>query len=64
MTRKLNQGAWKQMETSWAKALKSVPPKAVNVGIKNIYLGTSERPIGFKVDYSIDSKKYSRVFKN
>lgn len=64
MAGKLNQGAWKQMEASWAKALKSVPPKAVNVEIKNIYSGASERPIGLKIDYYIDGKKYSRVFRN
>lgn len=64
MSEKLNNGAWKQMEQSWAKALKSVPPKAVEVEINNIYKGVSSRPIGFEVKYKIDGREYSIVFKN
>ncbi|HCD9233744.1 DNA/RNA non-specific endonuclease [Elizabethkingia anophelis] len=58
----LNQGAWKQMEGDWAKALKD--GKKVDVDIQNIYSGNSQRPVGFKVKYTIDGKPYNRTFKN
>lgn len=64
MAQKLNQGAWKQMENTWAKALKSVPPKAVKVEIRPIYKGLSARPHMIQVRYCIDNKTYIKVFPN
>lgn len=60
----LNQGAWKKMESDWAKALKEVPPKKVEVDIKNIYDGVSKRPSKFKVIYKIDGKTNIKIFPN
>ncbi|WP_354361741.1 DNA/RNA non-specific endonuclease [Pedobacter sp. UYP30] len=64
MQKGLNQGAWKKMESDWAKALKEVPPKKVEVDIRNIYEGVSKRPAGLEVDYWIDGIKNSKVFIN
>jgi uncharacterized cupin superfamily protein len=64
MKGELNQGAWKKMESDWAKALKQVPPKKVEVDIKNIYDGTSKRPTKIAVQYLIDGKKFTKVFPN
>lgn len=55
MKETLNQGAWKKMESDWAKALKE--GKNVEVDMKPIYQGTSQRPVGFKVTETIDGVK-------
>ncbi|GAF65112.1 hypothetical protein BTS2_2010 [Bacillus sp. TS-2] len=46
-------GAWYEMETEWAKALKEVPPKKVSVKIEPIYSNNSMRPDSFMVEYEI-----------
>lgn len=48
----LNKGVWKQMENTWANALKD--GKQVNVKIEPVYTGESKRPDSFSVTYSID----------
>ncbi|MCX2682106.1 DNA/RNA non-specific endonuclease [Galbibacter sp. EGI 63066] len=58
----LNQGAWKQMENSWADAM--IKGEDVKIEVRAIFDGTSKRPIGFEVDYWIDGKKYNQPFEN
>ncbi|HCP5352620.1 TPA: hemagglutinin repeat-containing protein, partial [Escherichia coli] len=48
----LNKGVWKQMENTWANALKD--GKQVNVKIEPVYTGENKRPDSFSVTYSID----------
>lgn len=52
----LNRGDWKVMENSWAKALDK--GKTVDIKIKSIYSGTSQRPISFKVKYRVDNGRW------
>ncbi|WP_289063041.1 DNA/RNA non-specific endonuclease [uncultured Zobellia sp.] len=47
----LNQSAYKKMENDWQKALED--GKEVDVHIENIYEGTSKRPVGQEVNYTI-----------
>ncbi|CNL81833.1 DNA/RNA non-specific endonuclease [Yersinia aldovae] len=59
----LNKGAWKQMENTWANALKD--GKKVDVNIQPIYSGDSTRPDRFIVKYSIDNGRPVNIdFKN
>ncbi|WP_181949606.1 DNA/RNA non-specific endonuclease, partial [Yersinia aleksiciae] len=55
----LNKGAWKQMENTWANALKD--GKQVNVKIEPVYSGDSVRPESFKVRYSIDGGRPTSI---
>ncbi|ENB8114061.1 hemagglutinin repeat-containing protein, partial [Escherichia coli] len=48
----LNKGVWKQMENTWANALKD--GKQVNVKIEPVYTGENKRPDSFSVTHSID----------
>lgn len=48
----LNKGVWKQMENTWANALKD--GKQVNVKVEPVYTGDNKRPDSFSVTYSID----------
>ncbi|MGS0639313.1 DNA/RNA non-specific endonuclease, partial [Citrobacter sp. VF227] len=43
----LNKGVWKQMENTWANALKD--GKQVNVKIEHVYIGENKRPDSFSV---------------
>lgn len=43
----LNKGVWKQMENTWANALKD--GKQVNVKIEPVYTGENKRPDSFSV---------------
>ncbi|AYH48267.1 hemolysin BL-binding protein [Dickeya fangzhongdai] len=59
----LNKGAWKQMENTWANALKD--GKAVDVNIQPMYSGNNTRPDRVIVQYSIDGGRPVNVdFKN
>ncbi len=60
----LNKGAWKKMENDWAKALRKIPPEAVEVEIVAVYEGNSKRPSSFEVFYAIDGEEYFRDFRN
>lgn len=63
MNGNLNKGAWKQMENSWANALKD--GKKVDVNIQPIYSGSNMRPDRVIVKYSIDGGRPVNVdFKN
>jgi filamentous hemagglutinin len=59
----LNKGAWKQMENTWASALKD--GKTVDVNIQPIYSGNNTRPNRVIVQYSINVGRPVNVdFKN
>lgn len=62
MNSNLNRGQWKQLENSWADAIKA--GKRVEVEILSVFSGTSKRPIGFSVVYKIDGQPFRRTFKN
>lgn len=49
-------GAWYEMETEWANALKEIPPKKVSVRIEPIYSNKSMRPDSFLVEYEIEGQ--------
>ena len=57
-------GDWRAMEREWQNALKSVPPKKVNVEINPIFEGTSKRPTMFEVNYKIGGNKFSKTIFN
>ena len=61
-TKNLNQGAWKQMEASWAEEM--VAGKDVKIEVKAVFEGISKRPEAFDVSYWIDDVKKNRTFKN
>ncbi|QCT22664.1 hypothetical protein FEM41_11495 [Jejubacter calystegiae] len=59
----LNKSAWKQMENTWANALKD--GKLVNVKIEPSYTGSNKRPDSFTVTYQIGNDRPVReVFNN
>ncbi|HII4322186.1 TPA: hemagglutinin repeat-containing protein [Enterobacter cloacae] len=59
----LNKGAWKQMENTWASALKN--GKQVNVKIEPSYTGSNKRPDSFTVTYQINNDRPVReIFNN
>ncbi|WP_342755385.1 hemagglutinin repeat-containing protein [Pantoea sp. MBD-2R] len=63
MNGNLNKGAWKQMENSWATALKD--GRKIDVNIQPIYSGNNTRPDRVIVQYSIDGSRPVNVdFKN
>ncbi|MED4079445.1 ribonuclease YeeF family protein [Halalkalibacterium halodurans] len=53
MNANLNRGAYKRLEYQWRKALEEVPPKEVKVKVQPVYQGSSQRPIGFEIEYKI-----------
>ncbi|MGY3314722.1 putative ribonuclease toxin of YeeF-YezG toxin-antitoxin module [Peribacillus simplex] len=60
----VNLKQYKKIEEEWAVALKETPPKKVTVNVDIIYSGSDMRPEKFKVIYTIDGKKSSRVLEN
>lgn len=62
MDSKLNRGDYKALESAWKKAL--TEGKEVKVKIKPLFEGTSARPTEFKINYSIEGKKYSERLTN
>lgn len=59
----LNKGTWKQMENTWASALKD--GKQVNVKIEPSYSSSSKRPDSFTVTYQInDERPIREIFNN
>lgn len=63
MNANLNKGEWKKLESMWAKQLEK--GKSVEVKIKPIYKGDSQRPVSFEVNYSINGKLQDPIkFKN
>ncbi|WP_208590070.1 DNA/RNA non-specific endonuclease [Gracilibacillus suaedae] len=57
MNANLNRSEYKTLENTWKKALEE--GKEVRVKLKPIYLGNSIRPSEFKINYTIDGRKYS-----
>ncbi len=57
MNATLNRSEYKTLENTWKKALEE--GKEVTIRVKPIYEGQSVRPKEFKIDYSINGKKYS-----
>ncbi|MDO3594304.1 DNA/RNA non-specific endonuclease, partial [Ralstonia pseudosolanacearum] len=63
MDANLNRGAWKQMENTWANALKD--GQQVKVTIEPTYSGVSVRPDGFNISYTIGGgRPVEQFFKN
>ena len=62
MDAKLNQGDYKALECTLADAVKD--GAKVDFKVEPIYQGNSTRPSEFKVTYSIDGDKSTRVFRN
>ncbi|MGG3639967.1 DNA/RNA non-specific endonuclease [Bacillus gobiensis] len=57
MNATLNRSEYKTLENTWKKALEE--GKEVTIKVKPIYEEQSLRPSEFKINYSIDGKKYS-----
>ncbi|MQR94657.1 T7SS effector LXG polymorphic toxin [Fictibacillus phosphorivorans] len=57
MNSTLNRSEYKTLENTWKKALEE--GKEVIIKVKPIYEGQSTRPSEFKINYSLDGKKYS-----
>ncbi|MCW1928971.1 T7SS effector LXG polymorphic toxin [Bhargavaea beijingensis] len=64
MNGKLNQGAYRSIENQWKKALDASPPKKVEVNIRPVYEGNSNRPVEFEIEYKIDNEKFDAVLPN
>ena len=60
----VNLKEYRRIERDWADALKSNPPKKVEVDVKINYEGSSMRPTSFEVNYKIDGKKYNEIIPN
>ena len=60
----VNLKEYRRIERDWADALKSNPPKKVEVDIKINYEGSSMRPTSFEVVYSIDGEVRTEIIKN
>ncbi|MBD3636470.1 MAG: DNA/RNA non-specific endonuclease [Crocinitomicaceae bacterium] len=58
----LNQGAWKQMENTWAAEM--VAGKDVKIEVEAVFSGSSQRPDAFEVSYWIDGVKTEATFIN
>lgn len=57
-----NRGRYRALEDSWAKAIKR--DQKVNVRIRPLYSGNSQRPDIIRVRYSIDGNWQTKVFRN
>lgn len=62
MNATLNRSEYKTLENTWKKALGE--GKEVTVKLKPVYEGQSVRPSEFKINYTIDGKKYSDTLTN
>ena len=60
----VNLKEYRRIERDWADALKSNPPKKVEVDIKINYDGSSMRPTSFEVNYKIDGIEYFEEIPN
>ena len=62
MNATLNRSEYKTLENTWRKAIEE--GKEVTIKVKPIYDKKSHRPSEFKINYSIDGKKYSERLTN
>ena len=60
----VNLKEYRRIERDWEAALKSKPPKKVEVDIKINYEGSSMRPTSFEVNYKIDGIRHEEIIKN
>ena len=60
----VNLKEYRRIERDWADALKSNPPKKVEVDVKINYEGSSMRPTSFEVNYKIDGIRHKEIIKN
>ena len=60
----VNLKEYRRIERDWADALKSNPPKKVEVDVKINYEGSSMRPTSFEVNYKIDGIEYFEEIPN
>ena len=60
----VNLKEYRRIERDWEAALKSKPPKKVEVDIKINYEGSSMRPTSFEVNYKIDGEQFSEKLLN
>lgn len=59
MNANLNQGAWKQVENTWVKALQE--GKIVKVKIEPVYNGGNIRSDSFRIRYAIDGGQPTNI---
>ena len=59
---KVNQSEYRRIEIQWQKALRR--NQHVSVDIEVLYQGSSMRPSGFQLNYSIGNKKWQKTIKN
>jgi hypothetical protein len=63
MNGNLNKGEWKKLENMWRKQLEK--GKSVEVKIKPVYKGESQRPVSFDIEYKIGKGKWQyKEFQN
>jgi len=63
MNGNLNKGEWKKIENMWRKQLEK--GKLVEVKIKPVYKGESQRPVSFDIEYKIGKGKWQyKEFQN
>ena len=60
----VNLKEYRRIERKWEDALKSKPPKKVEVDVKINYEGSSMRPTSFEVNYKIDGIRHKEIIKN
>ena len=60
----VNLKEYRRIERRWEDALKSKPPKKVEVDVKINYEGSSMRPTSFEVNYKIDGIEYFEEIPN
>ena len=60
----VNLKEYRRIERKWEAALKSKPPKKIEVDIKINYEGSSMRPTSFEVNYKIDGEQFSEKLLN
>ena len=60
----VNLKEYRRIERKWEAALKSKPPKKIEVDVKINYEGSSMRPTSFEVNYKIDGEQFSEKLLN
>ena len=60
----VNLKEYRRIERKWEDALKSKPPKKIEVDVKINYEGSSMRPTSFEVNYKIDGIRHKEIIKN
>ncbi|WZY01572.1 DNA/RNA non-specific endonuclease [Bacillus sp. FSL W7-1360] len=58
MNANVNRGAYKKLENDWKRSLDKVPPDKVQVKIKPVYKGDSQRPVRFIVKHKAGDRPW------